>query len=283
MAVEHAAARTREVSITAQTVIEPDSPLGAALQDLGTTNYFFEMDLRSLRPGEKASKTRFLATLRVNGCITVFVSSPDGRALAVHMTGAYVMISVRQGRGAVVSKEGTGLDRLETFDGSRWGVSLNQYSQKMQDLFRGVDPSQVTISLVGGWRKHDRVMAEELQFHFPGEEALWCFSGVVRTWAAEALPGAVVDVELLNRFEGLEVGPSDPKDAKRCLLQGQYFGVVALDTHTGKIVTHTKYFDRPQHKLGPVPQSVLDDNARHTVKNRGEIRTFDPNYDAWVP
>ncbi|KAJ1469259.1 hypothetical protein T484DRAFT_2183017 [Baffinella frigidus] len=103
--VEEAAGRTRGVSGDAQTVIAAESPLGVALLDLESTAWFYEMDGRALRPGLKGSKVRFLATLWVTSCITVFVSGPDGRAFGVHLNSAFAMVSVR-GRP----------------DGGRWGT-----------------------------------------------------------------------------------------------------------------------------------------------------------------
>jgi len=66
LAVEQAAASTRQVSATAQTTIPVDSPLGISLSDVHTTAYFFETQCCSLPPG---SAQRFLATLWVSGCI----------------------------------------------------------------------------------------------------------------------------------------------------------------------------------------------------------------------
>ena len=250
VAVEQAAASTRGVSATAQTVIEAESPLGGALGDLDTTAYFFEMGFLALPPG---STLRFLATLRVNGCIAVFASGPDGRAFGAHVNVALVVSSLRERRVA-----------------GRWGTPLEKVSEALQEVFAGVDPSRVTISLVGGWRAMDGYMMEELEFHFPEEEAVRSFSGVVRKWVGEALSGAAVDVSLLNRFEGFDYGPNSPDTEEEelrckieCWLQGQFFGVVALDSHTGMVVSQTKYFpDRVQHQIGPVPRSVLEDADR---------------------
>jgi hypothetical protein len=255
LAVEQAAASTRGVSPTAQTIIEAKSPLGTALGDLGTTAYFFEMGFLALSPG---STLRFLATLRVNGCITVFASGPGGRAFGAHINVALVVSSLRESR-----------------DAGRWGEPLEKVSEAMQEVFADVDPSRVTISLVGGWRAMDGYMLEELQFHFPEEEAIRSFSGVVRKWVDEALSGAAIDVSLLNRFEGYDYGPNSPDSGEeelrcklKCWLEGQFFGVVALDSHTGMVVSQTKYFpDRVQNQIGPVPRSVLDeaDRARQNM------------------
>lgn len=89
LAVEQAAASTRDVSAAAPTTIPAGSPLCIALGDVGTadstTKYFFETQHCALSPG---AKQRFVATLWVSTCIAVFVSSPDGRAFAAHISGA---------------------------------------------------------------------------------------------------------------------------------------------------------------------------------------------------
>ena len=198
---------------------------------------------------------RFLATLGVGSCITVFVRSPDGRAFGLHLNGAFVMLSVRERRDAPPDPfSGT----PKTGTSGQWGTGLEMYSGEMQELFRGVDPSQLRITLVGGWKKAD-------------------FSGVVRKWVAEVLPGAAIDGSLLNRFEGFAWGQED-----QALLQDQRFGVVALDSRTGKIVTHTKYaHDSVRHKCGPIPQSVLDEAAANALEVKETLQQIDPNSMPW--
>ena len=227
-AVEQAAAHTREVSTAAQTTIEAKSPLGIALGDLNTTAYFFESQFRELRPG---SKHRFLATVKVYTCIAVLASSPGGWAFGAHVN----PISLSSSYAAI--------------------------SGALQSAFRGVDRKQVTIRLVGGHTKMDMAYKDFLQKHCPGEEAL--FSAVVRKCVAEALPGAAIDTSLLNRFEGAGAADGGEADMK-CHVEGQLFQVVALDSHTGSVVTHTKF--TAGEVWPPVPKSVrshvLDESVR---------------------
>ena len=123
LAVEQAAASTREVSATAQTTIPVDSPLGISLGDVRTTAYFFETQCSSLSPG---STQRFLATLWVSTCIAVFASSPDGRAFGAHINGGQLLFALEERR----QRGGE-------------GMILEEVSRAMQDTFRDVDNSLV--------------------------------------------------------------------------------------------------------------------------------------------
>ena len=81
VAVEQAAARTSEVSMTSQTIIE--GPLLDALKGESTL-WFLETEYCALPPG---SEQRFLATLATSSCITLFASGPDRRAFGAHING----------------------------------------------------------------------------------------------------------------------------------------------------------------------------------------------------
>ena len=81
---------------------------------------------------------------------------------------------------------------------------------------------------------------------------MWCFSAVVRRCVAGALPGASIDTSLLNRFDGYGPGGTNSTEDSR----SQGFLVVALDSHTGKVVSHTKHEDQALEYL-PAPESVL--------------------------
>ena len=84
---------------------------------------------------------------------------------------------------------------------------------------------------------------------------MWRFSGVLRRCVANALPGASIDTSLLNRFDGYGVGGTNFTDSR-----DQGFLVVALDSYTGKVVSHTKHVDQVPALL-PVPESVLRNAA----------------------
>ncbi|KAJ1495337.1 hypothetical protein T484DRAFT_1763059 [Baffinella frigidus] len=247
-AVEQAAARTSEVSMTAQTIIGADSPLGTALGDENTTAYFFEAQFRELLPGSK----RFLATINVYSCIAVFASSPDGRAFGAHINLSSLLSSLYENR-----RRGQG------------GMILSNMSKALQRVFRKVDQSKVTISLVGGHEKMDHSIALETKY-YTKEEAMWRFSGVVRRCVAEALPGASIDVSLLNRFDGVDVVTLEME--AQCCYQGQRFQVVALDSHTGNVVTQTKYTHDCVHgKVGPVSESVVLSAGKHVQEMIGRV------------
>ena len=168
-AVEQAAARTRDVGVASRTIIDADSPLGVALGDTRTAAWFFEGQTSELRPG---SKQRFLATLGVSSCITVFATSPDGQAFGAHVSSASLAIWY------------AGIQ-------SRWkgGAFMEDFWRAMQDVFRGVDPSLVTINLVGGYTRMDLELSSGLKKIYPDEPSMWCFSGVMQRAVSEALPG----------------------------------------------------------------------------------------------
>ena len=83
---------------------------------------------------------------------------------------------------------------------------------------------------------------------------MWRFSAVVRRCVAGALPGASIDTSLLHRLEGDEPGGTSFIEDSR----DQGFLVVALDSHTGKVVSQTQHEDQVPARL-PVPESVLRD------------------------
>ena len=225
VAVDQAAARTSGVSVAAHAVIDAGSPLGAALGDVNTTAYFFEAQFRELHPG---SSHRFIATVGVSVCIAVFARSPDGRAFGAHINNWSVHSSLymheRRGQG---------------------GMILENMSRAMQRVFRDVDPRKVTIRLVGGWEKN---------FNTDGSS----FSDVVQMWATEVLPGAAIDISLMNRFAGAEKA----EDYDRCCSEGQVFQVVALDSHTGKVVTHSNN-QVPMLVNSQVPMLVKLNSIKH--------------------
>ena len=247
--VERAARLTSQVSITAQTVIPADSLLGTALGDLDTTAYFFEAQFRAIEPG---STQRFLATVNVYSSIALFATGPDCRAFGAHFNFAALLQ--------------IDLDR----DPSRGdapapgSMFLDNMSRALQRAFRDVDPSEVTIKLVGGHEKTDYY--DNKNAAKSGEEATKRYSDLVRRCVAEALPGASVDTSLLHRFEGGDA--CDWFEVEHaCCVQGQRFQVVVLDSHTGKVVTQTKYTDEcVEGKIGPVPESVLRNAATHFAK-----------------
>jgi len=244
--VEQAARLTSQVSITAQTVIPADSLLGTALGDLDTTAYFFEAQFRAIEPW---STQRFLATVNVYSSIALFATGPDRRAFGAHINFAALLHSDRDWPGIVIAPGSMLLDNM---------------SRALQRAFRHVDPSEVTIKLVGGHEKTDHY--DGCNAATSGEEAPKRYSDLVRRCVAEALPGASVDTSLLHRFEGGDA--CDWFEVEHaCCVQGQRFQVVALDSHTGNVVTQTQYTDDcVQGKIGPVPESLLRNAVTHFAK-----------------
>jgi hypothetical protein len=145
VAVEQAAASTSQVSMAAQTTIEPSSPLWTALRDLNTTKYIMDSECHVLPTG---TSLRFLATVLLYDCITVFASSPGHLALGAHINTRMLLKS---------------LDDVEV-----WGRGgLPVLAKNLALVFRDVDPSQVTISLVGGHKNKD-LLKELKETYYPG-------------------------------------------------------------------------------------------------------------------
>jgi len=253
-AMEHARSGKEEGSV-APSIITPDSPLGSALQDRESTAYFYEAQFRALHPG---SKQRFLATTGLYNCIAVFASSVGGRAFGAHIDQEALHSSLYD-----INVRGQG------------GMILENMSRAMQRVFRDVDNTRVTISLVGGWKKADFV--KDLQeTYFPEEEDMWHFSAVVRRCVEEALPGASIDTSRLNVFDGLEFDQCTTRNKFRCTRQGQAFRVVVLLSNTGRIETQTTDETDLTAEFGPtgpqVPISVLRAGYRHLTQLRGRVR-----------
>ena len=232
-----------EVTV-APSIIDPDSPLGIALQDASCA-YFDEAQFRELPPG---SQQRFLATTYVMNCIAVLACSSDGRAFGAHVNPSALDASVYE-----IKVQGHG------------SMILENMSKAMQRVFRDVDHSEVTISLVGGWKRTD--FSTELKERYPAEETMWSFSAVVRRCVAEALPGASIDTSLLNRCEGLALEDRTVMDLVRVGCQGQFFQVVALDSHTGKVETQT-----PQSTdFTAGPGNLMSERSRDTTSENHRL------------
>ncbi|KAJ1483697.1 hypothetical protein T484DRAFT_2021386 [Baffinella frigidus] len=274
-AMDEARASTGEGDVPPST-IAATSPLGIALQDRELTAWFHEAEFRALLPG---APHRYLATHTVLDRVAVFASA-DGRAFGAHVNppalhASLFELSVRGRLNHTAGCEG-GRDHAAGCGG---GVILENMSRAMQRVFRGVDPREVTISLVGGWTKAD-LHPELRDKYYPHEEAMWRFSAVVRRCVEEALPGAVIDTSLLNRVDGLAREEYTPKNRLRCVRQGQAARVVVLDSHTGRVETQTsdvadlRCVEKYVSPGVMLPESVMVDSLRHDEEMRGRADTF---------
>jgi hypothetical protein len=243
---------------------------------LETTSYFLEAQFRELRPG---SQQRFLATTGVLNCIAVLASSPDGRAFGAHINNAALLASLH----ATKVLWGPACTRPASGQG---GMILENMSRAMQRAFRDVEPSQVTISLVGGHKKMD-LLKELKGTYYPEEEEMWRFSGVVRRCVAEALPGARIDTSLLNRFNGVERESFTMDNKFRCFRQGQAYRVVVLDSHTGNVemqstdhsdFTTSKAERRHGYPDFLLPESVYEEECDSRMEVRQELSPMMTEY-----
>lgn len=166
VAVEQAAASTSNVSMA---IVGADSPLWTALRDLNTTQHISEGEVHVL-PTD--SDMRFLATVFLYDSITVFASGPGKRAFGAHVNTTTLLTSLA----GIKARRLGGLESP--------GLILETMASAMQDAFRDVDPSLVTISLVGGHKNLDLLGALR-ETYYPKEEAMWRFSAVVRRCVPE--------------------------------------------------------------------------------------------------
>ena len=145
VAVEQAAANTSQVSMAAQTTIEAGSLLWTALRDLHTTKYMAESSCQVL-----PTSLRFLATVCLYDCITVFASSPGHVSLGAHINTRMLLKS---------------LDDIEVR--GRGGLPI--LAKNLALVFGDVDASKVNISLVGGHKNKD-FLQELKATYYPGPQ-----------------------------------------------------------------------------------------------------------------
>jgi hypothetical protein len=192
--------------------IAPDGPLGVDLHDLNKTAYFSEAQFRILDIG---SPYRYLATTGVANCLSVFASTPTGKSFGAHLNLVSMYYS------------------LEEVKSNGGGVFQNMVDA-LQKAFWAVDTSEITISIVGGWLNAD-LGTKRKQIYHRTQEHMWSFSSVVLECLQQALPGAIFDTSRLNSFQGVSWEDRTQKTKLKCIVDGDAYRFVVLDTLTGVV------------------------------------------------
>jgi hypothetical protein len=237
-------------------VIHFESPVGVALQDTGKTAYFSEAQFKSQKPGDPH---RYLATIGIANCISVFVHSVDGTVFGAHLNLVSMYYSLEEVKFV-----------------NPHGVVFQNMSDELEALFKDIDPSDITVSLVGGWRKADFGTKLKETF-YRSQEHMWTFSNVVVKCIEDALPGVKIDKSKLNSFDGVSWENRTPQTKLKCAIAGEMFRIAVIDTHTGKVDVQTTDISdlTGDSTVGVcVPSSVVLSSLRHLVHMHTRIANF---------
>ena len=192
--------------------ITADGPLGMALNDMETTAYLSEAQFRVLGIG---SQYRYLATTGVANCLSVFANTPTGCSFGAHLNLVSMFYS---------------LEEAKVHGG---GVFQNMVNA-MKKAFGGVNNEDIAIFVVGGWMKAD-FGTKMKQAYYLKQAHMWSFSNVVLDCLKNALPGASIDTSRMNIFNGVSWEKRTQKTKLQCIVDGDAFRFVVLDTHTGVV------------------------------------------------
>jgi hypothetical protein len=237
-------------------VIHRESPVGVALQETGKTAYFSEAQFKSQKPDDPH---RYMATIGIANCICVFVHSVDGTSFGTHLN----LVSMYYSLEAIkyVNPNGTVFQNM---------------SDELKSLFKYVDPSDITVSLVGGWRKADFGTKLKETF-YRSQKSMWTFSNVVVKCIEDALPGVKIDKSKLNCFDGVSWENRTPQTKLNSAIRGQMYRVAVMDTHTGKVYVQTTDISdlTGENTVGAcVPPSVTLASLQHLVAMHARIANF---------
>jgi hypothetical protein len=200
--------------------------LGMALEDLELTAYVPEGQFRFVQPDTH----QFLATFGICNCIAVFVNSPGQAAFCTHINPQSFEY---------------GLDELKFRRQVSGGVVVSIFktmSDALTTAFKDVKNSEITVSLVGGWKLADIHPRMNLEKYYKQDKTLRTFSAVVLKCVKDALPGAKINTSCLNNFDGVSWADRTPYSKLKKMAQGQSYDIAALDTHTGQIHLQTSSF-----------------------------------------
>ena len=234
--------------------IKSDGPLGLSLNDMKKTAYFSEAQFRIL---DAESSYRYLATTGVANCLAVFASTPTGPSFGAHLNLVSMYYS---------------LEEVKVHGG---GVFQNMVDA-LKKVFSDVENSQVTISVVGGWLQAD-LGTKRKQAYERTQEHMWSFSSVVLGCLETALPGATIDTSRMNQFDGVSWEKRTQKTKLKCIIDGQAYRFVVLDTHTGTLyVQRTNLGDFCLGKGGGVmfPDSVMVSSLTDLAEMHARVANF---------
>ena len=219
-------------SVTSSCPTEMDQTLLSALAD-AQQSYFFCMNevTSSTLLESDGGKRRFMVTVGVFSCITIFVWSKSscanspGPCFGAHVSLSALLRGLRACRQAKINID----------------CALYPQLSKLRECFQEYT-GDVVVTLVGGHRAMD--ICEGLKTMFPKEMDKWSFAWHIKTGCKAALDGmhfnkVIWNTDLLLRFEGKKI--KNMIDEERVRQKNMNFMIVALDTINGQLMTHTKY------------------------------------------
>ena len=218
------------ISVNPSCPTEMDITLLAALADAQQSYFFCMNDVTSSALLETdGGRRRFLATAGVFSCITVFAWSKSTCANSPGLSfGAHVSL------GALL--RGLRLCKHAKHDIDR---ALAPLLLELRCCFQG-STQDIMFTVVGGHRAMDNIGLKAL---FPNDKEKWSFAWHIKNACETAfneMPNKVVwKTNLLLRFEGEMI--KNEADEVRVRKKNMNFMVVALDTITGHLLTHTRY------------------------------------------
>lgn len=220
-------------NVTSSCPTELDHILLSALADTQQSYFFCMNELTSSTILESnGGRRRFMATAGVFSCVTVFAWSKStcankpGLCFGAHVSNGALLRGLRACRESKVD-----IDR-----------ALSPLLLNIRECFQGCT-QDFFVTLIGGHRAMDS--CEGLKAMFPEDKEKWSFAWHVQNACEVALDGISIDskvswnTNLLLRFEGEKI--KSMIDEERVRQKHMNFMVVALDTITGQLVTHTKY------------------------------------------
>jgi len=219
------------ISVKPSCPTEMDSTLLAALADSQQSYFFCMNDVTSSALLETdGGRRRFLATVGVFSCITVFAWS---KSTCVNSPG--LCFGAHVSLGALL--RGLRACKHVKYDIDR---ALAPLLLKLRHCFQG-SRQDIIFTLVGGHRAMDNPKA--LEIFFPKDREKWSFAWHIKNACdivLNEMPNKVVwKTNLLLRFEGEMI--KDTADEVRVRKKNMNYMVVVLDTSTGHLLTHTKY------------------------------------------
>jgi hypothetical protein len=202
--------------LTQTSEIDPESSLGVALHDTGATAYFSESQFRIIEP---SSTYRYIATTGVANCLAVFVSTPNGPSFGAHLNLVSMYYSLEE-----VKLHG--------------GEVFQNMSTALKKAFDGVEASEITASVVGGWTQTDNGTKRKHNFE-RSQGRVWSFSSIVLDCLHNSLPGITVDTSKMNQFKGVSWEDRTQKTKLKCIVNGEAYRFVVLDRQTGIVRLQT--------------------------------------------
>jgi hypothetical protein len=200
-------------------------------------------------------------------CIAIFVHASDGTAFCAHISPCTMDAALYE----AICIRGD-------------GILFSSMMKRLREVFKYKKPSELFISLVGGWGYADRYPLLE-QF-FAGDESMWTFSSVIYKFVTDTFPGSDVDVSHLNKFNGVCWADRTLFRKLSLVAVGEAFRIVAMETRTGKInlqTTDTCDLTNTQGYGVNIPRQVLCEGDKHLNKMNQRYDEFDFDWNTGDP